>query len=56
MAIVTKNILAELNKGEKLNDDNYEIWSMKIQYALEDEEAIEVLKMAMLEPKQGNTA
>ena len=50
MTIVAKNIVAELNKGEKLNDNNYEIWSMKIQYVLEEQEALEVLKMSMLEP------
>ena len=55
MATVVKNILAELNKGEKLNDDNYGILSMKIQYVLEEQEALEVLKMSMLEPEQGNT-
>ena len=51
----SKNIVIELNKGEKLNKDNYEIRSMKIQYVLEDQEALEVLNMFMTEPKQGNT-
>ena len=55
MATLSKNSMAELNKGEKLNNDNYEIWSMKIQYFLEEQEALEVLKISMLEPKQGNT-
>ena len=36
MATTSKNIVAELNKGEKLNGDNYEIWSLKIQYVLEE--------------------
>ena len=36
MDSVTKSIVAELNKGEKLNGDNYEIWHMKIQYVLEE--------------------
>ena len=36
MSITSKNIIAELNKGEKLKGDNYEIWSMKIQHVLED--------------------
>ena len=56
MTTTAKNIMVELNKGEKLNGDNYEILSMKIQYVLEEKEALEVLKMSILEPKQGNTA
>ena len=56
MASATKNIIAELNKGEKLNGDNYEIWSMKIQYVLEEQEVLETLKMSMDEPEQGTTA
>ena len=36
MTSISKNIVAELNKGEKLNGDNYEIWSMKIQYVSEE--------------------
>jgi hypothetical protein len=35
MASASRNIVAELNKGEKLNGENYEIWAMKIQYVLE---------------------
>ena len=55
MTIAAKNVVVELIKGEKLNSDNYEIWSIKIQYILEEKEALEVLKMSMLEPDQGNT-
>ena len=55
MTIVAKNIIVELNKGEKLNGDYYEIWSMKIQYILEEKKALEVLNMFMDEPEQGNT-
>ena len=47
MASTAKNIVAGLNKGEKLNGDNYEIWSMKIQYVLEEQEDLEVLKMPL---------
>ena len=43
MLIATKNIIAELNKGEKLNGDNYEIWHRKVQYILEEQEALETL-------------
>ena len=56
MASATKNIVAELNKGEKLNGDNYEIWSLKIQYVLEEQEALEALNQIMEEPEDGTTA
>ena len=55
MATVAKNIVVELNKGKKLNKDNYEIWSMKIQYVLEEQEDLEVSNMFMVEPEQGIT-
>ena len=43
MSTTTKNIIVELNKGEKLNGDNYEIWHYKVQYILEEQEALETL-------------
>ena len=51
MSIAAKNIVAELNKCEKLNRDNYEIWSMKIQYVFEEQEVLKILSnvMAVLE-------
>ena len=55
MASAAKNIVAELKRGEKLNGDNYEVWSMKIQYVLEEQEALEVLKMSLIEPEDGIT-
>ena len=51
IAIAPKNIVAKLNKSEKMNGDNYYIWSMKIQYVLEEQEALEVLNMVMTKPK-----
>ena len=49
MDLASNNIVAELNRGEKLNGDDYEIWSMKIQYVLEEQEALEVLNLIMNE-------
>ena len=51
MATASKNIIAELNKSKKPNGDNYEIWSLKIQYVLEEQEALEVLNHVLDEPK-----
>ena len=56
MATASKNIVTELNKGEKLNRDNYEIWSLKIQYVLEEQEALEVLNHVLDKPEDGITA
>ena len=48
--------MAELNKGEKLNGDNYDIWHRKIQYILEEQETLQTLNNTLAEPKQGNNA
>ena len=48
METATTNIVVELNKGEKFNGDNFEIWSMKIQFVLGEKKALKVLKMSML--------
>ena len=50
------NIVVKLNKGQKLNVDNFKIWSMMIQYVLEEQEVLETLKNVMVEPEAGNTA
>ena len=51
-----KTIVADLNKGEKLNGDNYDIWHRKVQYILEEQEVLETLNNIMNEPERGNTA
>ena len=56
MAYVSKNIVAELNKGEKLNGDNYDMWSRKIQLVLEEQEATKPLNHVMVEPEHGSIA
>ena len=55
IALASKNIVAELSKGEKLNGDDYEIWSLKIQYVLEEQKALKVLNFIMNELGEGNT-
>ncbi|KAH0747420.1 hypothetical protein KY285_009077 [Solanum tuberosum] len=44
--MTSKSIIVDLNKGEKRNGDNYDIWSRKIWYVLEEQNALE----------EGNTA
>lgn len=55
MATVRNSVVAELNKDIKLNDDNYEVWSMKIQYVIEKPEALETLTAILEELEEGNT-
>ena len=38
-----KGIVADLNKGEKLDGENYNIWLHKIQYLLNEQEVLETL-------------
>ena len=45
MASASKNIMAELNKDEKLNGDNYDIWHRKIQHILKEQETLESLNI-----------
>ena len=55
MTTATKSVIAELNKDLKLNGDNYEVWSMKIQYVLEEQEVLDMLNIVMTEPEDGST-
>ena len=54
--MTSKNIVVDLNKGEKLDGDNYDIWHRKIQYTLDEEEVIETLTQEMATHKDGNTS
>ncbi|XP_060215057.1 uncharacterized protein LOC132641932 isoform X3 [Lycium barbarum] len=53
--LLRKTLLLSLNKGLKLNGDNYETWSFKVQYVLEEQEALEAINNVMNEPEDGNT-
>ena len=41
--MASKCIVANLNKGEKLDGENYNIWHHKIQYVLNEQEVLETL-------------
>ena len=50
-----KNIFTDLNKGEKLDGENYNIWHRKIQYLLNEQEALKILTQFMdAPPEEGN--
>ena len=52
----TKNIIADLNQREKLNEKNYDVWHHKIQYVLEEQDMLETTTQPMVELEQGNIA
>ena len=54
--MASKSIIADLNKGEKLNGENYDIWSRKIWYVLEEQNALEGINHVLIQPEEGNTA
>ena len=53
--MASKNIIAELNKDDKLDGDNYDIWHCKVQCILKEQDVLETLNHMMVEPKYGNT-
>ncbi|GAV69694.1 UBN2_3 domain-containing protein [Cephalotus follicularis] len=54
--MATKNIIANLNKGEKLTGTNYNIWHKKMTFLLNEQELYEHLTTTMTRPSEGNTA
>ena len=39
----TRSMVVELNKGDQLNDKNYDVWHRKIQYLLEEQDLLETI-------------
>uniref|UniRef100_A0A2N9HS45 Integrase catalytic domain-containing protein n=1 Tax=Fagus sylvatica TaxID=28930 RepID=A0A2N9HS45_FAGSY len=54
--MASKTVVVDLNRGEKLDGKNYDIWHRKIQYLLDELEVLETLTNSMEEPEQGNNA
>ena len=48
--MASKNIIVDLNKGEKLDSDNYDIWHRKVQYLLDEQEVLKTLRQSMDTP------
>ena len=53
--MASKGIVVNLNKGEKLNSENYNIWHLKIQYVLNEQEVLETLTHSLSKPDEGST-
>ena len=45
--MTTNSVVTELNKGIKLNGNNYDIWYLKVQNLLELQDSIEVITNIM---------
>ena len=54
--MAAKNVVVDLNKGEKLNGDNYDIWCQKIQYLMDEQGVLKNLEQIIQVPEAGNTA
>ena len=54
--MTTKNVVANLTKGEKLDETNYDMWHRKIQNLLNEQEVLETLTNVIMRPENGNTA
>lgn len=55
-AMAFKNIIVNLNKGNKLNNDNYNTWHHKIWYVLEEQDCLEGINQVMEDLEVGQTA
>lgn len=53
--IASKNIVVDVNKWEKLDGENYDIWHHKIQYVLDGLEVLAALTHYLNEPKKGDS-
>ena len=53
--MASKCIVVDLNKGEKLDSENYSIWHRKIQYVLSEQEVLETLTHSLTKPDDGST-
>ncbi|KAK2973132.1 hypothetical protein RJ640_012196, partial [Escallonia rubra] len=50
--MATKNVIADLVKGEKLNGDNYDVWHKKMKFMLNEQELEEHLSKEMVAPTE----
>ncbi|ONK56933.1 uncharacterized protein A4U43_C10F14840 [Asparagus officinalis] len=53
--VVTKSIVVDVNRREKLNEQNYDVWHCKIQYLLEKQDMLETITQLVIESEPGNT-
>ena len=50
-----KSTITDLNQGDKLNENNYDVWHRKIQYVLEEQKMLKTITQPMVESEHDNT-
>jgi hypothetical protein len=45
--MVSKQIIVDLNKDEKFDDDNYYLWHWKIQIVLDEYKVLKILSITL---------
>ena len=53
--MTTRNVVVDLTKREKLDDNNFAMWYTRIQYLLNEQEVLETLTSAMIQLEKGNS-
>ena len=53
--MTSKNVVADLIKGEKVDGTNSDLWNKKIQYIFNEQEVLETFTTAMEPPEEENT-
>ena len=53
--MTSKNVVADLIKGEKVDGTNSDMWNKKIQYIFNEQEVLETFTTAMEPPEEENT-
>lgn len=54
--MASNSIIVNLNKGGKLNGDNYGSWCHKIWYVFDEQDVLEGINQIMQDPDVGKTA
>lgn len=53
--MTTSNVVLDLAKEEKLDNNNYVMWYTRIQYLLNDQKVLETLTSVMIQLEKGNS-
>lgn len=53
--MTTSNVVLDLAKEEKLDNNNYVMWYTRIQYLLNEEKVLETLTSVMIQLEKGNS-
>ena len=54
--MIQKGIIVLLNKGQKLDESNYNIWHCKVQYVPDEQEVLKILTQSLTTPNNGDNS